>query len=97
MAVLLAAHGTPQPVIDTELQQMVEVRLAKAANRSIVEITNEFSHLAEAWRQDEPALDLPQLALRLAPTPCAPLYECHISPDRELAALMIGAKTHPPH
>lgn len=34
LAVVLAAHSTPQPVIDTGLQQMVEIRLARTANRA---------------------------------------------------------------
>jgi hypothetical protein len=95
LAVVLAAHGTPQPVIDTELPQMAETRLAKTANRSIVGIMNEFRYLAEAWREDEPTPDLLQLALRLATTPCGPLYKRHISPDLELAAL-VAAGTHSP-
>jgi hypothetical protein len=56
------------------------------ASRSAVGIMNEFTHLAGAWRQDEP--DLLALAVRLSATPCSPLYKRHISPDRELAALV---------
>ena len=47
---------------------------------------NEFTYLAEAYRGDTPAPDLLSLAMRLAATPCGPLYSTHISPDRELAA-----------
>jgi hypothetical protein len=47
---------------------MDEVRLAKTASRSVIGIMNEFTYLAEAWRQDEP--DLLALAVRLAATPC---------------------------
>ena len=32
--------------------------------------------------------DLLSLSLRLAETPCGPLYKRHISPDRELAAIV---------
>jgi hypothetical protein len=66
---------------------MRDRRLAKTANRSVVGIMNEFTFLAEAYRGDTPAPDLPALAIRLAATPCGPLYSRHISPDRELAAL----------
>jgi hypothetical protein len=52
---------------------------------------NEFTYLADAWRQDEPGLLA--IAVRLAATPCGPLHERHISPDRELAALVAA----PPH
>jgi hypothetical protein len=49
---------------------------------------NEFTVLAEAWRHDRSQPDLHALALRLATTPCGPLYRKHIDPDRELAALL---------
>ena len=67
---------------------MCDCRLAKTANRSVVGIMNEFTFLAEAYRSDTPGPDLLALALRLAATPCGPLYSKHISPDRELAALL---------
>jgi len=93
LAAVLAAHGTPAEFTDAELQEMDQVRLAKTASRSVVGIMNEFSYLADAWRQDEP--DLLALAVRLAATPCGPLYQRHISPDRELAALA-AAQPRPP-
>jgi hypothetical protein len=49
---------------------------------------NEFTFLAEAYRGDTPAPDLLALAMRLATTPCGPLYNKHVRPDRELAALL---------
>jgi len=88
LAAVLTAHGTPQAVIDEELRQMRDRRLAKTANRSVVGIMNEFTVLASAYRADTPAPDLPALAMRLAATPCGPLYSKHVSPDRELAALL---------
>jgi hypothetical protein len=91
LAAVLDAHDTPAEFIDAELQEMDEVRLAKTASRSVVGIMNEFTYLADAWCQDEP--DLLALAVRLAATPCGPLYKRHISPDRELATL-IAAKPH---
>jgi hypothetical protein len=87
-AAVLAAHGTPEAVIDEEARQMRDPRLAKTANRSVVGIMNEFTFLAEAYRGDTPAPDLLALAMRLATTPCGPLYSKHVSPDRELAALL---------
>ena len=67
---------------------MRDRRLAKTANRSVVGIMNEFTFLANAYRGDTPAPDLLALAMRLATTPCGPLYSKHVSPDRELAALL---------
>jgi hypothetical protein len=67
---------------------MRDRRLAKTANRSVVGIMNEFTFLAQAYRADTPVPDLVALAMRLATTPCGPLYSKHVSPDRELAALL---------
>jgi len=91
MAAVLDALGTPAEFIEAELREMNEVRLGKTASRSVVGIMNEFTYLADAWRQGEP--DLLALAVRLAATPCGPLYKRHISPDRELAAL-VAAQPH---
>ncbi|MFA1546158.1 DUF6933 domain-containing protein [Actinomadura chokoriensis] len=88
LAAVLAAHETPQTIIDHELDQMREYRLAKTANRSVVGIMNEFTHLAEVYRADMPAPDLHALSMRLATTPCSPLYKRHVRPDHELAALL---------
>jgi hypothetical protein len=87
-ATVLAAHGTPDAIIGAELQQMRERRLAKTANRSVVGIMNEFTYLAETFRGDTAVSDLLGLAMRLAITPCGPLYSKHVSPDRELHALL---------
>jgi hypothetical protein len=67
---------------------MRDRRLAKTANRSVVGIMNEFTFLAGTYRGDTPAPDLLALAVRLAATPCGPLCSRHVSPDRELAALL---------
>ena len=47
---------------------------------------NEFSFLADHHRADFGG-DLVELSVRLE-TPCSPLYKRHISPDRELAAVI---------
>jgi hypothetical protein len=91
LAAVLAGHGTPDAVIDEEQRQMRDRRLAKTTNRSVVGIMNEFTFLAEAYRGGTPAPDLLALAVGLAATPCGPLYSKHISPDRELAALLHAA------
>jgi hypothetical protein len=85
---VLAAHGTPDTTIGTEPQQVRNRRLAETANRSVVGIMNEFTHLAETYRDNTPEPDLLGLAMRLATTPCSPLYSKHISPDRELDVLV---------
>ena len=61
---------------------MRDRRLAKTANRSVVGIMNEFTFLAEAYRSDTPGPDLLALAVRLAATPCSPLWQAHKSRPR---------------
>jgi hypothetical protein len=101
VAELLAAYRLPTPFIDAERAAMGEVRLAPTANRSVVGVLNEFTFLADIHRADVRRADvrcseigradaggLLQLSLRLAGTPLGPLYQRHVSPDRELAALV---------
>jgi hypothetical protein len=84
---VLAAHGIPQQFIDQELAQMNEVMYAKTSNRSVVGIMNQFSYLAEGYREYLETKDLLALSLRLSETPCSPLYKGAVSPDRELHRL----------
>jgi hypothetical protein len=85
---VLAAHGTPQPIIDDELQRMREHRVTGTANRSVVGIMNEFTVLATAHRTGNGGPDLLDLSARLTTTPCSPLYQRNVSPDRGLAAIV---------
>jgi hypothetical protein len=88
LASVLAAHGVPQQFIDHELAQMNKVRYAKTSNRSVVGIMNQFSYLAEGYREYLETKDLLALSLRLSETPCSPLYKGAVSPDRELRRLV---------
>lgn len=71
--------------VAAELAEMGEGQWAKTANRSVVGVTNEFSFLANQWRQSRLS-DPMEVALWLAETPCGPLYRRQGSPDPELAA-----------
>lgn len=71
---------------------MGEAVLAKTNNRTVVGMMNEFAYLGAA-HGDSDALSL---SLRLARTPCGPLYRRNVSPDRELAALVQNQLAHPP-
>ncbi|MEU8803274.1 hypothetical protein [Spirillospora sp. NPDC048819] len=88
LATVLTAHGASEAIVDRELEQMAEHRVAKTANRSVVGVMNEFSYLADIYRAGTPAPDLFDLSMRLATTPCGPLYPRHGNPDRELRALL---------
>jgi hypothetical protein len=68
-------------------------QLTKTANRSVLGTMNDFAHLAEAHATATNPTDLLERSLRLAQTPCGPLYRSHISPDREIAAY-ITQHTH---
>ena len=82
LSTLLSAHGASPAFTGAEAEEMAERRVAKTSNRSVVGIMNEFTFLAEAYSADRGDLDLGELSLRLAETPCGPLYKRHISPDR---------------
>ena len=49
---------------------------------------NEFTYLAEAYRAHRGFDDLVALAVELSETPCGPLYKRHVSPNRELDAVV---------
>ena len=67
---------------------MRDCRFGLTASRSVVGTMNEFTHLANVYRRTDPGLDLLRLSRRLAATPCSPLYDRNISPDRELRAFL---------
>ena len=67
---------------------MSEAVLARTASRSVLGVMNEFVHLADNCRWIEKSVDLVELSLWLAQTPCGPLYDTHISPDRAFQAAL---------
>ncbi len=92
VAAALRGHGIGPSFIEHEVAEMTEHRVARTTNRSVIGIMNEFASLAGAYRSLHRVEDLMALTLRLAETPCGPLYARHVSPDRELAAF---AARHP--
>jgi hypothetical protein len=88
IAATLAAHQAPAAIVDGELGRMHDCRFAPTANRSVVGIMNEFAFLADVYRRSDPGFDLLPLAMKLATTPCSPLYRRHTSPDREFQAFL---------
>ncbi|WNV85532.1 DUF6933 domain-containing protein [Umezawaea sp. Da 62-37] len=85
ISAVLTAHGVPAAILDQERLHMRTARLGVTANRSVVGVMVDFARLAEI-HHNASAVDLIALAVRLASTPCSPLYGGNISPDRELAA-----------
>lgn len=88
LAAVLRAHQVPEPVVAAEAVHTRTYRVAATANRSLLGSMNEFAHLARAHREAQPDPDLLELSLQLGTVPCGPLYARHVSPDRELAALL---------
>lgn len=87
---VLRAHQMPEQRIEEEIEHMATVRLTATADRRLTGMLTEFAFLADAHRHD--GSDLVALSVRLAKTPCGPLYQRHVSPDRELAALIDGLR-----
>jgi hypothetical protein len=88
LAEILELHGVARPLIEHEITALAEHRLTPTASRSLVGTMNEFTHFARAYRNVDGIEDLDELSMRLAKIPCSPLYKSHVSPDRELAALL---------
>jgi hypothetical protein len=90
---VLIAHHAPAAIIDQERRHMQTCQLGSTTNRSVVGVMTEFARLAEIHHDAHPAMDLVGLAVRLAATPCGPLYGRNVSPDRELAATLHTIET----
>lgn len=84
---VLTVYGAPVEFTGAEIAEMTDCLYAKTANRSLVGMTNEFSFLADVHRSHGDT-DLVGLSLRLSRTPCGPLHKRHVTPDRELDALI---------
>lgn len=88
LAAVLHAHGVDESIINTERNTATDYRVTTTASRSVLGSMNDFAFLAEHARHSEPELDLLELSMQLSTVPCSPLYRRHISPDRELHALL---------
>lgn len=84
LASVLFGHGAPHALVEHELNTMYDFQYAKTVSRSLVGMLNQFSYLAEGYRDYNQTTDLLWLSMRLSQTPCSPLYKKAISPDREL-------------
>jgi hypothetical protein len=70
VAQVLQMHGVGRGFVERELAAMVDVEVAKTANRRVVGTMNEFAFGAEVYRDHRGTTDLLQLAMRLAEMPC---------------------------
>jgi hypothetical protein len=84
---VLAAHGVSHSFIESEVSEMQVVKYARTQNRSVVGIMTQFAYLAEGYRAYDELNELIALSLKLARTPCSPLYKGPVFPDRALKEL----------
>ncbi|SAL86300.1 hypothetical protein AWB74_07642 [Caballeronia arvi] len=87
LAEILAAHGVSHSFIDSEVSEMQVVNYAKTQNRSVIGIMTQFAYLAEQYRAYDKTNELIALSLKLAHTPCSPLYKGPVFPERALKEL----------
>ncbi len=85
---ILEAGKVPSEFAQAQVAAMSQGTYARTASRSVVGSMNEFVHLAKSYREHRGISDLTVISLILSQTPCGPLYRSHISPDRELDALV---------
>lgn len=91
---VLRALDMPVEFIDSEIDGMSEVVYAKTANRSVLGVMNEFAYLAKGYRDQGGSIDPVALSLKLAGTPCGPLYKGSVFPDKALRELVYGGSIH---
>lgn len=71
LATALISQGPSQVFTASEVAAMSEVSVAEAADRSVVGTMNEFSFLAEGYRESLETSDLLALSMRLADATCS--------------------------
>lgn len=81
-------YGLDPRFVEAEVADMAEHRLAKTASRRVLGVMNEFKHMADTYLHQADDVELMELGLWLAQTPCGPIYKSHVSPDRELRAVV---------
>jgi hypothetical protein len=84
LAAVLKALDVDAGFIVAQVAAMGQVQCIKTSNRSVLGIMNQFSYLAEDYREYLETDDLLELSLKLANTPCSPLYKRETFPDKEL-------------
>ncbi len=69
----LAVLGAPKAAIDAEVNQLLDVTIAKTASRMVLGSMNEFQFMVRHIRGQLPTPSLLELGLELADTPCSPI------------------------
>jgi hypothetical protein len=88
---VLRRHGVDDAFLDSERAEMDHVRIAPTNDRSVVGVMNEFAYQGEL-RWKDGLRDLEVLSVRMSSLILGPLLGRSGSPDREIAAVVGGAK-----
>jgi hypothetical protein len=91
--VMLALNIEPVKV-KLELEKMGKVTYCKTSNRSVLGIMNQFIFQAESYRDHFGLVDPLALSVKLAGTPCSPLYKGAICPDLAVREVMAEGIVH---
>jgi hypothetical protein len=88
LAQVLLALDVEQHFVKSEFERMGKVTYCKTVNRSVVGIMNQFTYHAEGYRDHFDMEDPLALSLKLAGTPCSPLYKDAVCPDLAVKQLV---------
>lgn len=85
---VLRRHGVEESLIALECSGSLDHRVSTTRSRSVVGSMKDFGFLADVHRDQQQDPDLLAISVGLARVPCGPLFKRHVSPDRELRAVM---------
>lgn len=88
LGTVLTALGADAGFVAEEVAGAGDGRWAPTASRSVTGSMTEFIALLERRRRHRGEEDVVVLSTYLAGIPCSPLYDGHVYPERELAALV---------
>ena len=91
---VLQALGLPREFIDAEIDAMREMAYVRTVNRSVLGVMNQFVFLADGYREQRGLIDPLEFSLKLAGTPCGPLYKGAVFPDKAVRELVKGGSLH---
>ncbi len=80
--------------VKSELEKMGQVTYCKTSNRSVLGIMNQFTFQAESYRDHFGLVEPLALSVKLAGTPCSPLYKGAICPDLAVREVMAEGIFH---
>ena len=94
LALVLRALDIEPDRVKSELEKMGQVSYCKTSNRSVLGIMNQFTFQAESYRDHFGLGDPLALSVKLAGTPCSPLYKGAICPDEAVREVIAEGVLH---